>query len=60
MKTVEIGYQLPHKLLPFNISNVRFYLSGYNLFTWTNYSLYQQDPEVAYKPQQEILISTSV
>jgi TonB-linked SusC/RagA family outer membrane protein len=47
LKTVEIGYQLPQKILPLNISNIRFYLSAYNLFTWTNYSLYQQDPEVA-------------
>ncbi|WP_017257671.1 SusC/RagA family TonB-linked outer membrane protein [Pedobacter arcticus] len=47
LKTVELGYQLPEKLLPFKISNVRFYLSGYNLFTWKNYSLYQQDPEVS-------------
>jgi TonB-linked SusC/RagA family outer membrane protein len=47
MKTVEIGYQLPQKALPFNISNARLYFSGYNLLTWTNYSLYQQDPEVA-------------
>lgn len=47
MKTVEIGYQVPHRFLPFNISNARFYFSGYNLLTWTNYSLYQQDPEVS-------------
>ncbi len=47
MKTVEIGYALPKKALPFNISNARFYFSGYNLFTWTNFKLYQQDPEVA-------------
>jgi len=47
MKTVEIGYQFPHRLLPFGISNARLYFSGYNLLTWTNYSLYQQDPEVS-------------
>lgn len=47
LKTIDFGYQLPKKLLPFNISNARFYFSGYNLFTWTNFSLYQQDPEVA-------------
>ena len=46
LKTVELGYQLPDKVLPFKINNARIYLSGYNLFTWTNYSLYQQDPEV--------------
>ena len=47
LKTLEVGYQLPKKLLPFNISNARFYFSAYNLVTWTNFSLYQQDPEVA-------------
>ncbi len=46
LKTVELGYQLPNKLLPLKINNARIYLSGYNLLTWTNYSLYQQDPEV--------------
>jgi len=47
MKTVELGYQLSKKWLPLKISNARFYFSGYNLLTWTNFKLYQQDPEVA-------------
>ncbi|RCH55330.1 TonB-dependent receptor [Mucilaginibacter hurinus] len=47
LKTVELGYVLPQKLLPLKIDNARIYLSAYNLVTWTNYSLYQQDPEVA-------------
>ena len=47
MKTVEIGYRLPQKALPFKISNARFYFTAYNLLTWTNFNLYQQDPEVA-------------
>lgn len=47
LKTLEIGYQLPRKALPFDISNMRLYFSGYNMLTWTNYSLYQQDPEVS-------------
>ncbi|RZA00021.1 MAG: TonB-dependent receptor, partial [Sphingobacteriaceae bacterium] len=47
LKTVELGYNLPQKLLPLKIDNARIYLSAYNLVTWTNYSLYQQDPEVA-------------
>ncbi|WP_256010408.1 SusC/RagA family TonB-linked outer membrane protein [Desertivirga xinjiangensis] len=46
LKTVEVGYQLPQKWLPAKMNNARLYLSGYNLLTWTNYSLYQQDPEV--------------
>jgi TonB-linked SusC/RagA family outer membrane protein len=47
MKTVEFGYQFPRKWLPLKINNARFYFSGYNLLTWTNFKLYQQDPEVA-------------
>jgi len=47
LKTVELAYQLPDRWLPFKVNNARVYLSGYNLFTWTNYSLYQQDPEVS-------------
>lgn len=46
LKTVDIGYQLPDKILPLKINNARLYVSGYNLFTFTNYDLYQQDPEV--------------
>ncbi|WP_432711794.1 SusC/RagA family TonB-linked outer membrane protein [Pedobacter sp.] len=47
LKTVEMGYQLPDRWLPFKVNNARVYMSGYNLFTWTNYSMYQQDPEVS-------------
>ncbi len=46
LKTLEFGYQVPDKALPFKINNARLYLSAYNLLTWTNYDLYQQDPEV--------------
>ncbi|RCH55186.1 TonB-dependent receptor [Mucilaginibacter hurinus] len=46
LKTVDIGYQLPNSLLPFKLNNARIYMSGYNLFTWTNYNKYQQDPEI--------------
>lgn len=47
LKTVDIGYQIPNKLLPFKINNGRFYLSAYNLITWSNITKkYQQDPEV--------------
>ncbi|RVU02611.1 TonB-dependent receptor [Mucilaginibacter limnophilus] len=47
LKTVDFGYQLPTKMLPFKLNNARIYLSAYNLFTWTNFQKYQQDPEVA-------------
>ncbi|SEA45997.1 TonB-linked outer membrane protein, SusC/RagA family [Arachidicoccus rhizosphaerae] len=47
LKTVELGYQFPKKLLPFKINNARLYLSAYNLATKSNISKkYQQDPEV--------------
>ena len=67
LKTVELGYQIPDKWLPLKINNARFYLSGYNLFTWTNYSLYQQDPEVtsntagdAYQNQRVINLGVQI
>ncbi len=47
LKTVDIGYQLPTRMLPFSLDNVRFYFSGYNLFTWSDFSKYQQDPEAS-------------
>ncbi|MBS7564737.1 TonB-dependent receptor [Mucilaginibacter sp. Bleaf8] len=47
IKTVDIGYQLPTKWLPFHMHNARLYFSGYNLFTFDNYRKYQQDPEVS-------------
>lgn len=47
MKSVEFGYQFPKKWLPLNMNSARFYFSGYNMLTWTNFKLYQQDPEVA-------------
>jgi TonB-linked SusC/RagA family outer membrane protein len=47
LKTVDIGYQLPTNMLPFKLNNARIYMSAYNLFTWTNFKKYQQDPEVS-------------
>ncbi|AYL94419.1 SusC/RagA family TonB-linked outer membrane protein [Mucilaginibacter celer] len=46
LKTVDIGYQFPTKMLPLHLNNARIYLSAYNLFTWNNYNKYQQDPEI--------------
>ncbi|GAB3360685.1 TonB-dependent receptor [Arachidicoccus ginsenosidivorans] len=68
LKTVELGYQLPKKLLPFKINNARFYLSAYNLATSSNISKkYQQDPEVqsnsagdAYQNQRVINLGLQV
>ncbi len=45
LKNVTIGYTLPNVLSErAKISSLRFYLSGQNLLTWTNYSGF--DPEV--------------
>ncbi len=47
LKTVDVGYQLPTKALPFKLNNARVYVSAYNLFTFDNYRKYQQDPEIS-------------
>lgn len=47
LKTLDIGYQLPGSFLPGTVENIRLFLSGYNLFTWTGYNKYQQDPEIS-------------
>lgn len=46
MKTVDLGYQLPKKVLPKFINTAKFYVNAYNLLTFTNYDKYQQDPEI--------------
>ncbi|MDB5144015.1 MAG: SusC/RagA family TonB-linked outer membrane protein [Mucilaginibacter sp.] len=46
MKTLELRYQLPSKILPFHLGSGSVYISAYNLFTWDNYHKYQQDPEI--------------
>jgi TonB-linked SusC/RagA family outer membrane protein len=41
LKTVEMGYTLPKKLTrKFGLSSFRFYLSGNNLYTWSNFKLW--------------------
>jgi TonB-linked SusC/RagA family outer membrane protein len=47
LKSLDIGYQFPTKMLPFKFKYARLYISAYNLFTWRSYDKYQQDPEVA-------------
>jgi TonB-linked SusC/RagA family outer membrane protein len=45
LKTLTITYKLDKSMLnKINIKTVKFYLTAYNLFTWTNYS--GQDPEI--------------
>lgn len=46
LKQVEFGYTLPRKWTkPMHIANLRLYFSGSNLFTFTNFKLW--DPELA-------------
>jgi TonB-linked SusC/RagA family outer membrane protein len=46
LKTVSLGYNLPAKYVKgLNMRSARIYVSGQNLYTWTNYS--GPDPEVS-------------
>lgn len=47
LKTIDLSYELPKTILPKYLTDVRFYVNAYNLFTWTNYKKYQQDPEIS-------------
>ncbi len=45
LNNLTIGYTLPRSLIKkIYLQQLRFYVSGYNLYTWTNYSGF--DPEV--------------
>ena len=47
LKSVELGFQLPKNWVSrLHISTARLYVSGYDLFTWANFKLYTQDPEI--------------
>jgi len=46
VKTIELAYQFPTKMLPQFIKTAKVYVNAYNLFTYTNYDKYQQDPEI--------------
>ncbi len=46
LKTVDLSYQIPDKILPASFATARVYVNAYNLFTLTNYNKYQQDPEI--------------
>lgn len=48
LKTINLSYDLPRKyIINSSISNVRFFLSGNNLLTFTNYTGF--DPEVSFR-----------
>ncbi len=45
LNNLTVGYSFPKEILTkLNIEQIRFYLTAYNLYTWTKYSGY--DPEV--------------
>jgi len=45
IQNAALGYTMPRKsLTKYGVTNLRFYVSGQNLFTWTKYSGY--DPEI--------------
>lgn len=46
LKTVDLSYDFPRKWVPKFMSGLRLYANCYNLFTWTSYKKYQQDPEI--------------
>lgn len=47
LKTIDLSYDLPRKILPKFLDSARIYMNAYNLFTWTSYDKYQQDPEIS-------------
>lgn len=47
LKSITIGFTLPSQYSKaINVENFRIYFQGQNLYTWTNYSMF--DPEVGY------------
>ena len=47
LKTIDLSYQVPVKVLPSWLTNLRVYMNAYNMFTFTSYDKYQQDPEIS-------------
>ncbi|MGQ1889095.1 SusC/RagA family TonB-linked outer membrane protein [Thermophagus sp. OGC60D27] len=65
LKTVDVGYTLPNKIVNrFHISNVRIFMVGTNLITWSDFKLW--DPELGdprgekYPPSKSITFGLSV
>jgi TonB-linked SusC/RagA family outer membrane protein len=58
LKSIQIGYTLPKSVFNSKIEKVRFYVSGFNLFTWDK--LKYLDPEMpnvnnGFYPQQKMI-----
>lgn len=48
LKSADVGYSLSPRLASaLRLSSARIYASGYDLLTWSNFNLYQHDPEIA-------------
>lgn len=47
LKTIDLSYEFPKKWIPKFFDGLRLYMNAYNLFTWTSYDKYQQDPEIS-------------
>ena len=53
LNTLTLGYTVPRYILDkMKIQNLRVYVTGYNVFCWTNYS--GADPEVSTRRQTEL------
>ncbi len=58
LKSIQIGYTLPKRVFKSKIEKMRFYVSGFNLFTWDK--LKYLDPEMpnvnnGFYPQQKMI-----
>ncbi|HER10077.1 MAG TPA: SusC/RagA family TonB-linked outer membrane protein [Bacteroides sp.] len=54
LKTVSLSYMVsPNLLQKIRVNEMRLFATGYNLFTWTNYS--GQDPDVAPPSRPDVL-----
>lgn len=59
LKNIDIGYSLPKQLLSsLHLENVRFYISGQNLITWSSFKLW--DPELGSSEGEAYPITKSV
>jgi TonB-linked SusC/RagA family outer membrane protein len=62
LKNLELGYTVPSSFTnKFNMSTLRFYANGLNLYTWSGLKLYDLDPEAltgnnaySYYPQMKL------
>ena len=59
LKNAEIGYSLPNSLIKhLHIKQIRFFLNGYNLVTWSGVKSFNIDPETGtstYYPSQRVI-----